>query len=80
MFSSQGLTPEGTIHPVLQPVALTAFAIQRKGSGEDICICTAESLCCTPEIINIVNQLYPIQNKKFKKKGSGGKKIKQMRT
>ena len=32
----------------------------------DPCICTAESLCCSPETINTVNQLY--LNTKLKKK------------
>ena len=31
----------------------------------DICICKADSLCCTPETNNMVNQLY--SNKKLKK-------------
>ena len=31
----------------------------------DICICIADSLCCTPETNNMVNQLY--SNKKLKK-------------
>ena len=35
----------------------------------DVCICMAESLCCSPETITTLLISYiPIQNKKFKKK------------
>ena len=36
----------------------------------DMCICVAESLCCSPETTTILSTGYtPIQNKKFKVQG-----------
>ena len=34
----------------------------------DICVCMAESLCCSQETITILIGYTPIQKKKFKKK------------
>ena len=41
-----------------------------KKSG--LCICITDSLCCTAETNNAVNQLYPNKIKKEKMERSGG--------
>ena len=40
----------------------TATCLRRVSMTVDIAICLTDSLCCTPEANNVVNQLYTNEN------------------
>ena len=61
-------------HREFYPVFFDSLRGKRTWKRMDMCICTTGSLCCTAEMINLVNQLYI--NKAFYKKGTGNSNTK----